>query len=57
MKNKNAEQIAAKHKHKELVKAQRRAEPNYDRPVTILIEKPSILIVCDEKNTESSYFN
>jgi len=57
MKNKKAEQIAAKKKHNEQLKAQRRTEPNLDRPVAELIEKPSILIVCEGENTEPSYFN
>lgn len=57
MKNKKAEQIAAKQKHKEQLKAKRRTEPNLDRPVAELIEKPSILIVCEGENTEPSYFN
>jgi len=57
MKNKRAEQIAAKQKHKEQLKAKRRSEPNLDRPDAELIEKPSILIVCEGKNTEPSYFN
>lgn len=57
MKNKKAEQIAAKQKHKLQVKAKRRTEPNLDRPVAELLEKPSILIVCEGENTEPSYFN
>lgn len=57
MKNKRAEQIAAKQKHKEQIKAKRRTEPNLDRPVAELNEKPSILIVCEGENTEPSYFN
>lgn len=57
MKNKKTEQIAAKQKHKEQLKAKRRAEPNLERPAAELIEKPSILIVCEGENTEPSYFN
>ena len=57
MKNKKAEQIAAKQKHREQLKAKRRVEPDLERVVAELIEKPSILIVCDGKNTEPSYFN
>lgn len=57
MKNKKAEQSAAKQKHRDLIKAQRRAEPILERPVAGLTEKPSILIVCEGKNTEPSYFN
>ncbi|OAZ03922.1 RloB family protein [Flavobacterium succinicans] len=57
MKNKKAEQIAAKQKHKEQLIAKRRTEPNLERPDAELIEKPSILIVCEGENTEPSYFN
>ncbi len=57
MKNKRAEQIAAKRKHREQLKAQRRKEPSLERPVANLTEKPSILIVCEGENTEPSYFN
>jgi len=57
MKNKKAEQIAAKQKHKEQLKAKRQTEPNLERLVAELTEKPTILIVCEGKNTEPSYFN
>lgn len=57
MKDKKAEQIAAKQKHREQLKAQRRKEPSLVRPVAELTEKPSILIVCEGENTEPSYFN
>ena len=57
MKDKKAEQKAAKQKHLELLKAQRRKEPSLERPVAELTEKPSILIVCEGENTEPSYFN
>lgn len=57
MKDKKAEQKAAKQKHREQLKAQRRKEPNLERPVAELTEKPSILIVCEGQNTETSYFN
>jgi hypothetical protein len=57
MKNKRVEQIAAKQKHREQLKAKRKAEPNLERPAAKLLEKPSILIVCEGKNTEPSYFN
>jgi hypothetical protein len=57
MKNKKAEQIAAKKKHRDQLKAQRRTEPILDRPVAMLTAKPSILIVCEGENTEPSYFN
>lgn len=57
MKNKRADQIAAREKHRKQLKAQRRKEPGLDRPAAELIEKPSILIVCEGENTEPSYFN
>jgi hypothetical protein len=57
MKNKRAEKIAAKQKHREQLKAQRRKEPSLERPVAELAEKPYILIVCEGENTEPSYFN
>lgn len=57
MKNKKAEQIADKQRHRERLKANRRAEPILERPRAELSEKPSILIVCEGKNTEPSYFN
>ena len=57
MKDKKAEQKAAKQKHLEQLKAQRRKEPNLERPIAELTEKPSILIVCEGENTEPSYFN
>jgi hypothetical protein len=57
MKNKRADQFAAKQKHREQLKAQRRIEPSLDRPIAELTAKPSILIVCEGENTEPSYFN
>lgn len=57
MKNKKAEQIATKQKHRDQLKAQRRAEPVLERPVAELTAKPSIFIVCEGENTEPSYFN
>ncbi|WP_206688029.1 RloB family protein [Aestuariibaculum marinum] len=57
MKNKKEEQIAARKKHKELLKKNRRSEPDLERPTPNLIEKPTILIVCEGENTEPSYFN
>ena len=57
MKDKKAEQKAAKQKHLEQLKAQRRKEPSLERLVAELTEKPSILIVCEGENTEPSYFN
>ncbi|MBI2283278.1 MAG: RloB domain-containing protein [Bacteroidetes bacterium] len=59
MKDKKAAQIEAKQKHlAELaaVKARRRAEPSLERVAPTKTEKPTILIVCEGKNTEPSYF-
>jgi hypothetical protein len=56
MKDKQAEQIAAKKKHKEQLKVKRRTEPILERSTPALQEKPTILIVCEGKNTEPSYF-
>lgn len=57
MKDKKAEQKAAKQKHLDQLKAQRRKEPSLERPLAALTEKPFILIVCEGENTEPSYFN
>jgi hypothetical protein len=57
MKNKKAEQFATRQKHREQLKTKRRTAPNLDRHAAELIEKPSILIVCEGENTEPSYFN
>jgi len=57
MRNKKAEQIVIKQRHREQLKRKRRSEPDLERTVAGLIEKPSILIVCEGKNTEPSYFN
>ncbi len=56
MKNKKAEQIEKKKKHRENLKPKRRREPDLDRNEPILKVKPSILIVCEGENTEPSYF-
>lgn len=56
MKDKKAEQKAAKQKHLEQLKAKRRTEPSFERPEPLLVEKPTILIVCEGENTEPSYF-
>jgi len=56
MKDKKAEQIAAKKKHREQLKNKRREEASLERPEPIKVEKPTILIVCEGKNTEPSYF-
>lgn len=56
MKNKKAEQIAAKRKHLKQLKSNRRKEVNLERAEPIKVEKPTILIVCEGENTEPSYF-
>jgi hypothetical protein len=59
MKNKKAGQIEAKEKHLASVNAakkRRREEPNFERVKPTKKEKPTILIVCEGKNTEPSYF-
>ncbi len=59
MKNKKAAQIEAKEKHLALINAakeRRRGEPVLERPKPTKKEKPTILIVCEGKNTEPSYF-
>lgn len=56
MKNKKAEQIALKKKHKEEIRQNRRSEPIFERNEPTIQEKPTILIVCEGKNTEPSYF-
>ena len=56
MKNKKAEQIASKLAHKETLKTKRRDEPLLERAEAKILEKPTILIVCEGENTEPSYF-
>lgn len=56
-KRKQAKQEAARQKLKAERRANRRAEVNYGRSEPHLIEKPTILIVCEGENTEPSYFN
>jgi hypothetical protein len=56
MKNKKEEQIALKKKHLENLKNIRRKAPLLDRGKPTKTEKPTILIVCEGKNTEPSYF-
>jgi hypothetical protein len=56
MKNKRTEQTVAKKRHKEQLRAQRKQEVVLDRQKPHLREKPFILIVCEGKNTEPSYF-
>ena len=53
MKNKKAEQK----RRREEIKAQRKKEKSLNRNIPTIKEKPTILIVCEGKNTEPSYFN
>ncbi|MGL1887846.1 MAG: RloB family protein [Reichenbachiella sp.] len=57
MRNKKLEQEAKRLEHRLRMREQRNKEPSFDRPSNIEIEKPTILIVCEGKNTEPSYFN
>jgi hypothetical protein len=56
MKNKKADQIASKLVHKETLKSKRKTEPLLERAEAKILEKPTILIVCEGENTEPSYF-
>ena len=53
MKNKEAEQ----QRKRDELKAQRRLSKSLNRKSPAIIEKPTILIVCEGQNTEPSYFN
>lgn len=57
MKDKKAKQALDKEKHRAQLKAKRRAETRIERLEPVLTKKPTILIVCEGKNTEPSYFN
>lgn len=54
--DKKTKQAEAKNKHKEFINSTRRAEPKLERSKPAIEEKPIILIVCEGKNTEPSYF-
>ena len=56
LKDKKAEQIELKKRHREQLKANRRLEPSIERSEAKLPEKPTILIVCEGENTEPFYF-
>lgn len=56
MKNKKAEQNAKKENHKMSLKRKNRSEPVLERNEPAKTEHPTILIVCEGKNTEPSYF-
>jgi len=55
--DKLAEQTADRERHKQALRTSKRNEPNLERTEPVLIEKPTILIVCEGENTEPSYFN
>ena len=56
MKDKREDQILQKKKHLENLKKSRRSAPILERNEPTKVEKPTILIVCEGKNTEPSYF-
>lgn len=56
MKDKKSEQIKNKKNHRESLKAIRRTEPILERFAGKILKKPEILIVCEGKNTEPTYF-
>jgi len=58
MKNKRLEQNAKKEEHREKMKLTklRNKEPDLSRPEPTKLEKQKILIYCEGKNTEPSYF-
>lgn len=53
---KKVKQAAARKKHREQLKRKRRTRSHLDRSQPALIQKPTILIVCEGRNTEPSYF-
>jgi len=57
MKSKKEKDIEARKKHREQLKKDRRSSLSLERNIPSLIEKPTILIVCEGENTEPSYFN
>ena len=54
--NKKAKEAADRENHKNQLKTRSRKESNLERPMPSLAIKPTILIVCEGKNTEPSYF-
>jgi len=56
MKNKKLIQLNNRQKHRELLRRERKNEPAFEREKPIKNEKPRMLIVCEGKNTEPSYF-
>lgn len=56
IRNKKAEEAANRQKHKEKLQTNRRPVATLERSKPSLAIKPTILIVCEGKNTEPSYF-
>ncbi len=56
MKNKKLIQQNNRQKNRELLRSERKNEPTFEREKPTKNEKPRILIVCEGKNTEPSYF-
>ena len=56
MKNKKLIQLKNRQKHRELLRRERKNEPAFERVKPTKIVKPRILIICEGKNTEPSYF-
>ncbi len=54
--NKKAVQAELRKKHREQLKAAHKKTPDLERAAPKLLEKPTILIVCEGENTEPSYF-
>ena len=56
MRNKKTKEAADREKHKKQLKNKGRQQSTLERPMPSLSIKPTILIVCEGKNTEPSYF-
>ncbi len=56
MSNKKAKEATDREKHKSQLRAKRKQKSILERPRPSLAIKPTILIVCEGKNTEPSYF-
>ena len=56
MRNKKAKEAADRKNHKNRLKARSRMQSSLERPKPSLAIKPTILIVCEGRNTEPSYF-
>ena len=56
MQNKKTKEAADREKHKKQLRTKGRKQSTLERPMPSLSIKPTILIVCEGKNTEPSYF-